>query len=47
MDNKTIEILKRNVSLLSRQTELEMTMVPQTEGPELPCPAVEGRGDAF
>ena len=38
MDNKTIEILKRNVSLLSRQTELEMTMVPQTEAP---LPSVE------
>ena len=38
MDNKTIEILMRNVSLLSRQTELEMTMVPQTEAP---LPSVE------
>ena len=38
MDNKTIEILKRNVSLLSRQTELEMTMAPQTEAP---LPSVE------
>ena len=38
MDNKTIEILKRNVSLLSRQTELEITMVPQTEAP---LPSVE------
>jgi len=38
MDNKTIEILKRNVSLLSRQTELEMTMVPQTAAP---LPSVE------
>ena len=38
MDNKILEILKRNVSLLSRQTELEMTMVPQTEAP---LPSVE------
>ena len=31
MDTKTIEILERNVRQLSRQTEQETRMMPQTE----------------
>ena len=31
MDTKTIEILERNVRHLSRQTEQETRMMPQTE----------------
>ena len=38
MDNKTIDILERNVRLLSRQTEQETSMMPQTEAP---LPSVE------
>ena len=36
--NKTIEILERNVRVLSRQTEQETSMMPQTDGP---LPSVE------
>jgi serine O-acetyltransferase len=38
VDTKTIEILERNVRLLSRQTEHEISMMPQTEAP---LPSVE------
>ncbi|MBP5197084.1 MAG: serine acetyltransferase [Bacteroidaceae bacterium] len=38
MDNKTIDTVERNVRLLSRQTEREISMMPQTEAP---LPSVE------
>jgi len=38
MDNKTTDTLERNVSLLSRLTEQEVSMMPQTEAP---LPSVE------
>ena len=38
MDNKTTETLERNVCLLSRLTEQEVSMMPQTEAP---LPSVE------